>query len=857
MEQPRISINEFIHRPRSLWQKIILAIVATGFAGVVAMALLVLALTPGLPSIDNMAEDRLKVPMRVFTSDGVLIGEFGEERRLPIKIEETPKPLIDAILAAEDDGFYDHHGVDFTGIARAAWINFQSGGHTQGASTITMQVARNFFLSPEKTYTRKLREILLAFKLERNLTKDEILELYLNKIYLGQRAYGFGAASMIYYGRHLPELTLPEVSMLAGLPKAPSRNNPLSKRENAKENAINRRNYILGRMFKLNFVDEAVFRQATLAPLSARKHKLKYDVEAPYISEMVRQYMLQKYENKTYAGGFNVYTTIDSKNQTAANESLRNGLLAYDQRHGYRGPLGHSKIKLDTDKDKLDEVLVDYRAIGNLMPAIVMLVENRSITAYTQEGFVAEIGWEGLSWARRYIDANNIGSTPKSASDILRVGNIIYLHSQTEGIWRLAQMPNVAGALVSLRPNDGAILALTGGFDFYSSKFNRATQAERQPGSNLKPFIYSAALEKGFTAATTVSGAPIAIEDETLEDVWRPENYSGKFFGPTRLRKALQLSLNLVSIRVLRAIGPTYAADYLSRFGFDKEKLPRNLSMALGSASVTPMTMATAFSVFANGGFKIEPYFITRVEDGENNLLEQANPSIVCKTCPETRLTMTEKALQGEPHPADTTPITVSEVTTTTDNTAEDAAPIVQEPRYAPRVIPLENVFIMTTIMRDVVKHGTGRRAMELGRRDLAGKTGTTNEFKDAWFSGFNDSVVTTTWIGFDQPTTLGRGEAGASAALPTWVEFMRVALDGVPEHALQQPKTVVQRYIHEESGELAHEDDMDAIPEYFATNTTGEGPDAMLLGDPNNPGSGEAGGNQQNPTDKLPEGLF
>ena len=815
--------------PQKPWQLLLVGLFGLGVLGAVGLALLTLILTPTLPSIDNMTEGRLKVPMRVYTADKVLIGEFGEERRIPIKIDSTPPLLVQAILAAEDDGFYEHHGVDFLGIARAVWINFRSGGHRQGASTITMQVARNFFLSPEKTYTRKLREVLLSFKLERDLSKEDILELYLNKIFLGNRAYGFAAAARIYYGRNLPELTLPELAMLAGLPKAPSANNPLRN----KERALERRNYILGRMFRLGFIDEALYRDAALAPLSARKHKLEYDVEAPYISEMVRQYMLEKYENQTYAGGFHVYTTIDSRLQRAANAAVRDGILAYDRRHGYRGPAGHvKKITAETDNDGLDKILDDYRSVAHLVPAVVKLVEQRSVFAYTKDGVTAEIGWPGLRWARRYINTNAMGPNPESAADILKPGDVIYVEPVSEGFWRLAQIPDIASALVSLRPNDGAMLALTGGFDFYASKFNRIIQAERQPGSNIKPFIYSAALDQGFTAATTVSGAPIAIEDATLEDVWRPENYSGKFFGPTRLRKALTLSLNLVSVRLLRAIGPGQAVEYLGRFGFDTGRLPRNLSLALGSASVTPLTLARAFGVFANGGFLVEPYFITRIEDGEHNILEQANPRIVCRECPESRLTEAEKAqlaaengqsagTADKPTPADATANKPTPSAATPDQEqAQTTAARVMEPRFAPRTVKYENTFIMTSILQSVIKEGTGRRALTLERHDLAGKTGTTNEYKDAWFSGFNRDVVTTSWIGFDQPASMGRGEAGASAALPIWIDYMKVALEGRPETPYAQPDTIVTRLINKETGEPTTDADPEAMEEYFVAET-------------------------------------
>ena len=799
--RPTLS-DSFNHRPPPRhWHIALIVAIALLAGGVILLTALTLILTPTLPPLDTLGEDRLKVPMRVYTADGVLIGEFGEERRIPVKTADVPALLIEAILATEDDSFYRHHGVDFMGIARAAWINFRSGTHSQGASTITMQVARNFFLSPEKTYTRKLKEILLSFKLEHELGKEQILELYVNKIFLGHRAYGFAAAARIYYGKNLAELTLPEMAMLAGLPKAPSSNNPVSN----PKTALERRNYALGRMHKLGYIDEAVYREAIDAPLVARKHALEYDVEAPYIAEMVRQHMIETYDEQTYAGGFHVYTTIQSRYQQAANAALRTGLLEYDQRHGYRGPAGHVKIKADIDRADLDEILKDYRSVGNLLPGIVLLVEEQSATVYTQDGYVAEIGWEGLSWARKYINENTIGRPPKRAAQILKLGDIVYLQSLAEGAWRLAQVPEAAAAIVSLRPNDGAILALSGGFDFFESKFNRVTQAERQAGSNVKPFIYSAALEKGFTAASTVSGAPIAIEDEALEGVWRPENYSGRFYGPTRLRKALVLSLNLVSVRLLRAIGASYAAEYLGRFGFDPEALPRNLSLALGSASVTPLTMASAFTVFSNGGFRIEPYFITRIEDGNHNILEQANPMLVCQECPGSETVVDLKANEADAGTGTEAPENSAAGATAVVAT-EETTPAPGTPRFAPRVITPENAFVIRSIMQDIIKAGTGRRALVLKREDLAGKTGTTNDYRDAWFSGFNSAIVTTAWVGFDQPASLGRGEAGARAALPIWIDYMRVALEGTDETPLVVPDGMVKRFINSETGEVVDE---------------------------------------------------
>ncbi len=781
---------------------------AAAVGGVCVLLLAVVLLSPSLPSIESLAEQPLKVPMRVFSTEGRLLAEFGEEKRILLKPDDVPPLMINAVLAAEDRDFYGHHGVDFTGILRAMWHNLRTGSSGQGASTITMQVARNFFLSPEKTYSRKFKEILLAFKIERELSKNEILELYLNKIFLGHRAYGFGAAAQIYYGKSVNDLTLPEIAMLAGLPKAPSRNNPLSN----PDTALERRNYVLQRMRALDFIDEETFDVAKAAPLTASKHALRFDVEAPYIAEMVRQYMVDRYDESSYAGGFNVYTTIRADYQQAANLALRKGLHAYERRHGYRGPA--SRVNVDASEvaqTDLDEALAGFRVIGDLLPGIVLSLQEKSARVYTQDGYIVEVDWDGLSWARGYIDESNLGPPVRKASDVLAPGDIVYLQyadaepakspekeapEQQPGRWLLAQVPQVAGAVVALRPSDGAILALTGGFDFHESKFNRATQAERQPGSNLKPFIYSAALEKGFTAATPVSGAPVVIKDPGLEELWRPDNYSERFFGPTPLRKALTLSINLVSVRLLRAIDPSYAVDYLQRFGFDRNRLPRNLSLALGTASATPLQMATAFAVFANTGYKIEPYFITRVEDSEGNILEQANPAVICREC--------EQKEDGSP---------------TTNGAVTD---LVQAHglHIAPRVISEDNAFIMTSIMQDVIKRGTGRRALELGRADLAGKTGTTNEFRDAWFSGFTPDLVATAWIGFDQPSSLGPGEAGARAALPIWIDFMATALKGVPEHQLPVPKDVVAMSVDRNTGDPTDPEDPLAIVEYFIPGT-------------------------------------
>ena len=789
--------------PRKPWQLLLIGVFGLLVSGVLLSAVVALVLVPTLPSLDSLSDTPLKVPLRVYSSEGILLGEFGDEKRIPVTVAEVPEMLLQAILAAEDHSFFYHQGVDFLGIGRAAWSNLRSGRTGEGASTITMQVARNYFLTPEKTYTRKLKEILLAFKLERDLSKQQILELYLNKIFLGNRAYGFAAAAQIYYGKPLNDLTLAEMATLAGVPKAPSRTNPLSN----PDSALERRNYVLRHMFKLDFIDQTAYTEALNAPIGVNKHSVRYTVEAPYIAEMVRQYMLQAYADNTYGGGYHVYTTVRAAHQQAANAALRKGVLEYDRRHGYRGAAGNVRLGARTSRSDKEGILKDYSAVGQLQPAIVTAVHDKSMTAFTQEGQDIVVGWPGLAWAQAYITEDSVGPAPKTARDVVQAGDVVYLEQTQDGEWQLGQLPRATGAIVALDPNDGALRALAGGLDFYQSSFNRALQAQRQPGSSLKPFVYSAALEKGFTAASTISGAPIVVQDVSLEDEWRPEDYSRQFYGPTRLRKALALSLNLVSVRLLRAIGPEYAAQYMERFGFDPKKLPANLSLVLGAIEATPLDMARAFAVFANGGYRTTPYFIERVEDAKQNVLERALPVVTCEECP----------------PADAGK----------KDSADGSKPV----RYAERTITPENAFIMTSILRDVITAGTGQSAQVLGRKDLAGKTGTTNDHRDAWFSGYNADLVVTSWIGFDQPTPLGKGETGGRAALPMWIDYMRAALDGVPEKPLVRPPGVISAPINRDTGRLTDAGDPHAMQEYFIEGTLdgagGEGEDGGALPKP------------------------
>lgn len=751
----------------------IVSLLSIAMLGAIAVGITALVLSRDLPSVEELREVQLQVPLKVFSWDGRLIAEFGDQRRSPVAYEDVPVNLVRAFLAAEDDRFFEHPGVDYQGILRAAWYLVTTGKRGQGGSTITMQLARNIFLTPERTFTRKAKEILLALKIERELGKQEILELYLNKIYLGNRAYGIGAAAQIYYNRPVNELTLAETAMIAGLPKAPSTNNPIAD----PTGAMQRRAYVLGRMLELGHIDEAQYNEAKAAPVTARPYTALTDIEAPYAAEMARQQLLEVVDDEeaVYTQGYRVYTTIDGDLQHAANRGLRDGLLAYDQRHGYRGPIGKVELPENLeDQTALNPILADYSAIGGLFPALVLASEAEQARIYLGESLGEQtISLEALAWARPFKTRDVVGDEPKAASDVLTAGDVIYTRWTEEQGWQLAQLPEVEGALVALSPRDGGILALTGGFDFFRSKFNRATQAKRQPGSNFKPFIYSSALENGFTAATVINDAPVVFEDNALEDTWRPENYSGKFYGPTRLRDALTYSRNLVSIRILREIGVVYAARYLTRFGFQESDIPRNLSLALGSGSVTPLELARAYAVFANGGHLVEPHLIVRIEKDQEVIFE-AMPKLACDSnCPEG----------AEP---------------------------------APQVITPQNAYLITSMLQDVIKRGTGRRALALGRDDLAGKTGTTNDQIDAWFSGFNGDIVATAWIGFDKIQPMGRGETGATAALPIWLDFMRIALDGKAEHTLDRPPGLVSVRIDPETGKLARATNSRAIFETF-----------------------------------------
>ncbi len=772
---------------------------------------------PQLPDIDTLRDVQLQVPLRVYSAEGSLISEFGEQKRIPVNIESVPEPMIHAILAAEDDRFYQHPGVDWQGILRAVIQLVKTGEKTQGGSTITMQVARNFFLTREKTYLRKLNEIFLALKIERELTKNQILELYLNKIYLGQRAYGVAAAAQVYYGLDLDQLTIPQYAMLAGLPKAPSTTNPISNPDRAKK----RRDYVLLRMFEEGYINKSEYDTAIHTEDNAHLYAPDIELEAPYVAEMVRQKLVDEFGDAAYSSGFRVFTTIHDKNQNAANAALRKGLQDYDERHGYRGAEHHFDLTPDMNETQWKQLLESFTVYGDLYPALVIAVHEKSINVFTLDDGVIELPWDAVKWARKFISENYLGAVPKNAEEIASVGDIVRVYKNEDDHWKFSQIPEIEGALVSLDPNNGAILALTGGFDFLHSKFNRVTQALRQPGSGFKPFIYSAALEAGFTAASMINDAPVVFEDPGLEDVWRPENYSRKTYGPTRLRVALTHSRNLVSIRLLHSIGVPFALDHVAKFGFDIDKLPKNLSIALGSGAITPLQQARGYAVFANGGYLINPYFIDRIETETGNTIYKSNPAIVCRGCNSQTIYQPQNGADNNLE--------------STSNNAENVKPV-----YAPLVVDPENIWIMDSITRDVIQFGTGQRAKVLNRKDLSGKTGTTNDQRDAWFSGFNTNIVAIAWVGFDKFLPLGRAETGARAALPIWIDYMKVALEGMPESILEKPPGLVFAKINPDTGQLAAPDSPNAIFEVFTAKTAPQS-------DTNYPAAGTGSGNSSN----------
>ena len=779
---------------------------------------LYLYVSPQLPSISGLSDVKLQVPLRIYSSEGALLGEFGEKRRTPKSFDEIPLLMKRAFLSAEDDRFYEHPGVDYQGILRAVINLIKTGERGQGGSTITMQLARNFYLSSEKTYSRKLNEIFLALKIESELPKDKIFELYLNKIYLGKRSYGVAAAAQVYYGLQLERLSLAQIAMIAGLPKAPSTYNPV----NNPERALTRRIYVLSRMKYLDFITEEEFEIASKEPVTAKQHSTQIEVKAPYVNEMVRAEIVKQFGDEAYNAGLHVITTINDRMQNAANDSLWSGLVRYDKRHGYRGVIRHVDLN-SVSSEKWAEFLDEDANYGRLIPALVIpdsmeiaeqsTLENvpentgvieaqRTVTFLMRDGSRGVMEWEGLSWAKMYIDTNEQGDEPKKVSDVVQPGDVIWVY-QSDDKWFLGQVPEVQGALVAVSPNDGAIKALNGGFDFYHSKFNRVTQARRQAGSSFKPIVYSSALAKSYTPASLINDAPVVFEDEALEGEWRPENYSGKFHGPTRLRRALIKSRNLVSVRLLRSIGINHTTRFAEKFGIDSSQLPHDLSLALGSCELSPIELSRAFSVFANGGYLIEPYIIKRIEDVDGEVLYEADPVVACVSCVLAASSLNAVSVDSD---------SIEDI----EEGLDIYGSLAKLPKQAEQTLDPRIAYQMNSILKDVVKRGTGRKARSIGRNDLAGKTGTTNDQRDAWFNGFNSDLVATAWIGFDHLKPLGSRETGSSAALPIWIDFMKVALSGSPEKNLERPEGLVTVKVNADTGEAATDLDKNTIFEIF-----------------------------------------
>jgi penicillin-binding protein 1A len=780
------------------------------FAAFWLLAGVYLYLSPNLPDVATLRDVKLQTPMRVYTRDGYLIGQFGEQKRSPLPFEEIPPQFIEALLAAEDANFFRHSGIDFAGLFRAVSELVLTGEKGSGGSTLTMQVARNYFLSRERTFMRKFNEILLAIEIERALDKREIFELYFNRVFLGHRAYGFEAAAKVYYGKSIGELDLAQYAMLAGIPKAPSRNNPISGPVAGKQ----RRDWILGRMRDLGYIDRAQYSAAVAEPDTAKHHDEQLSFSAHYAAEMVRQEMLDRYGMAAYNDGFHVYTTINSRLQEVARKAVINGLLTYDDRHGYRGPeqqLPPSDNGAETEQAWLDALGQTF-VIADLLPAVVTEVGEDQVAILFADGSRGVVPWEnGINHASPYLSENAVGPRPKTPADVLAVGDLIRVtYREKEGEakeeeaqtgWFLSQVPAAQAALVSLHPDDGAIISIVGGIGFELSKFNRATQAMRQPGSNFKPFLYSAALESGFTAASIINDAPVVVEDSSLDEgMWRPENDEGKFYGPTRLRWALTKSRNLVSIRLLQQLGVDRLLDYMARFGFDTSDFPRDLSLALGTHVMSVMDVAAAYAVLANGGYHIEPYLIDRIEDIDGVEIYKANPLTVCHSCEDSP----EKE-QGQTSPEPSM-----------EQILAGGGEGRGRPPAAPRIMDPRVNYIIDSILKDVITKGTGRKALVLKRSDIAGKTGTTNGPMDVWFSGYNSDVVTSTWVGFDGYTPLGRREFGGTAALPIWIDFMREALRDSPVKQRPLPPGLVSVRIDPDTGLLARPGQANAIFEYF-----------------------------------------
>jgi penicillin-binding protein 1A len=810
--------------------KILLTFSSIAGAAILAVATVFVGgyyyVAPSLPQAEELRDIKIQVPLQVYSRDGRLLAEFGEMKRTPVAYEDIPPLLIKAVLAAEDEHFFEHPGVDYRGVIRGVLNELTPNGNTVGGSTITQQVTRTLNVlqrsglsSGVQRFVQKFKEWILAFRIEREFTKQEILELYLNTYFFGQRSYGVATAARTYFGKDLSELTVSEVAILAGIPQRPADLNPIA----SPERAATRRSYVLRRMLETGAIDEQQYQTAMAEPVVARRFEAPNQIRAPYVAEMVRAEMIRRFGPAAYTAGLKVTTTIDSRLQVAANRAIHDTLLAYDERHGYRGPLAHVQLPPPApggadrergsslaDPDRLRALLEDYPTLLDYEAGIVLHTDDTSARVYFMAEGEQPIDFEAVSWAAPFLTDEAVGAKPTAVAQVLHVGDVVRFRRSADGHWRLAQIPEVQGAFVSVDPFDGAIVALNGGFDFFLNNFNRATQSRRQPGSSFKPFVYSAGFDHGFTPATVVTDAPPDIGYQpALERVWKPENFAGKYYGDVRLRFALLESLNSVSIRLLQRIGVPTAVEHVHRFGFDATAVPEDLSLALGAGGVAPLDLVAGYAVFANGGYRVKPYFIDRVTLSNGELLYAAQPQI----CPECNT------------PRETPPPQES----ATPELVRDITQLYPTQLAAPRVISPQNAYLMTDMMQDVVRRGTGERARELKRGDLAGKTGTTNEGRDTWFVGFNADIVAAAWVGFDQVRPLGAYEQGGRTAIPMWIDYMRVALTGKAEHLLSRPPGIVEYRINPTTGLIASDGAPNSIFEKFDIDNLPERePDAL-----------------------------
>ncbi|ENU29029.1 hypothetical protein F991_03153 [Acinetobacter sp. CIP-A165] len=766
-----------IVRPFFLIIIIILVSLPMGFYG------MYLYLAPSLPDMSSLKKAPLLKPLQVYTADNKLIAEYGGKLSIPVEYEQIPPTFIHAFLAAEDSSFFEHSGISFKGLGRAITESVTGSDVQTGGSTITMQVAKNYYLSPERTLRRKLTEVFLARKIEQSLTKQEILSSYVNKIFLGKNSYGIATAARIYYNKNIDELSIAQMAMIAGLPKAPSKYNPVAN----PQRALERRNWILGRMLQLGYINQTQYQKAVAEPINLNMVDRSVSNVFPYVGEMVRSELVKQFGDQAIDSGYKVYTTIDSNRQRYAEQALQDGLEAYDRRHGWRGPEAH------------DQPLNQFMAYANTYPAKVVKVNNNSFDALMQDGSTVTVNWSGMSWVRPYRNANSVGGAPSNASQIVKVKDIIRLRPNKEKtVWSLVQVPRVQGQLIALNPNDGAIEAVVGGYNFYQSKFNRATQGWRQPGSTIKPFVYALALERGMTPYSMVNDNPITIGK------WSPRNSDGRYLGMIPLRRALYLSRNTVSVRLLQNVGIERTRQLFMDFGLQDDQIPRNYTIALGTPQVLPVQMATGYATFANGGYRIQPHFIKRIEDASGKVIYSAKPEYACIPCIGDAKA---PAPQQEADAPEVTEITNQSLENTNAASEAELTVAQAEPstktnsdyRQAQRILKSSSAYDMANILRDVIQHGTGRAALKIGRDDLGGKTGTTNDAKDAWFAGFNGKLVTVTWVGFDQPRTLGRREYGGVAALPIWTNFMANALKDTPSAWVRLDKDAKDPISHDQ----------------------------------------------------------